>query len=773
MAKRRPYIKLDEDLVVPHILDGLDEAQSERSGWLSNRLARLSKLRGWKSEGARTDFEWSDQHIPVMLASSLRVKAGLHNAILGIRPVMQAKPLQRVHAQAAERVANLIDHQLFLESDGERRIETYIDQFVDDGTVFTFVPWVREKAKMVDVRTIQRPDVPLPEAMPQLLPTLIAGLSKLTQERSDGYAWSAELPSRNPTEPPSLVEIALWDDPDSDQLKIEFRWSPTVTDGPQMVVQALEDVVAPMRSENLQPITTANPFGSPWVCRLIRIDLETLLRRIDDGTYDRLDDMDVESLRSYLGPRIPKEPTQTDEDSLKAHKESLAGFETSWGLEQNQRWLTLVEWYGRWDVDDDGIEEDVIVWVLKEPKRLARVSYLTELYPGMPPQRPFGEARYVPVPQMLYGMGLPELMEGLHDFIHVVMNQTIDYGTITNAPFFFYRASSGLKPDVIRLWPGEGYPLDMPQQDVHFPSFPQRDQAWGLNMIGMGIQFLDRLTQIGPLQQGQVPTGKASALRTVGTTMAILHQGAAMPEQILRRCFHGLRQVWEHFHVLNTRFLPRHKEYLLAGKAPDAEDAYGVIEKPDEIAVPLAFDFQATLLNTNKGVMAQALQALGQMLISPLALQMGLVDKERIYNWAADLIQANQLDPARYIIKPPGTPEGPRMLWEEALQLILNGQLPAVAPLEPVQEHYQKALAFMQTDDFGLVQGESLVLFREYLKSLLMAVRQAVQAQQMAQAAQQFNQMLQQGSQPAGGAGGMGAEPPMQPEMPTQQEINQ
>jgi hypothetical protein len=185
----------------------------------------------------------------------------------------------------------------------------------------------------------------------------------------------------------------------------------------------------------------------------------------------------------------------------------------------------------------------------------------------------------------------------------------------------------------MRVKPGDWIAVDTPKEDVVPLQFPHSDQSWSFQMIALVEQMLEKLVQQGALQFGQVPQGKASALRTVGTTMAILQQGAAMPEQILRRFFLWLQQVYGQFHMLNTRFLPKEKQYLISGKPTETEDAYGIVT-PQDIAAPVSFDFGATLLNTNKGLMAQALQGLGQALFNPLAFQMGLVGPEQFFRWA-------------------------------------------------------------------------------------------------------------------------------------------
>ena len=106
-------------------------------------------------------------------------------------------------------------------------------------------------------------------------------------------------------------------------------------------------------------------------------------------------------------------------------------------------------------------------------------------------------------------------MEGLHDLLKQIVDQTIDAGTIVIVPFGFYRPSSSVKPEVMRLEPGILIPTSDPSRDISFPTIGnQPQQAMGLNMMTVLSGYEDRLTSISDLQHGRVPTGKSSALRT-------------------------------------------------------------------------------------------------------------------------------------------------------------------------------------------------------------------------------------------------------------------
>lgn len=770
--------------LVESILRQVSSWQDERADWIMRRQERYAKLRGWLESRtwSGTEVEASNQHIPIMLANKLRTDAGLYNAVMGIRPMMKSTPTQLKHQLVAERIDHLLDHQLFVDNDGERRIEKFIDQFTGDGTVFSYQPWVKERGKIYDVRTIQAPQtqdglIMDTFTLDELVKDQIGdqGFETLVSLDDKGQSWTGQYKDDDQNERECSIEVYDHaENDDTDKIDVVFEWDAMLVDGPTMIVMDLEDVVAPMRCENLQPVTAQNPTGALGVATFHKVPLDSIRRLKDQGIYDLLTDEDIDLIVPAAKAPAERQDTAHNDETLKEQKDIQTGLAPNYaGVDEEKQWVTVVQWFGCYDVNGDGLDEDVILWIIKEPKILARARYLTELYPGLPPHRPFAEARFIPIPGQLYAMGMVELMEGLHDMLHVLVNQNIDNGDMANKPIFAYRASSGFKPEVMHLSPGMGFPLDNPQQDLVFPQMPNKDQGWYFNMIGLGMQFMEKLVQISPLQMGQVPQGKASALRTVGTTMAILQQGAAMPEQILRRLLNGLKDVVGQFHMLNTRFLPPKKRFLVTGRPLDSEEAYGVIDDRKDISIPIAFNFQATLLNTNKGMVSQALMGIGQALFSPIMFQMKLVSPEQMYNWARDVVQANQLDPARYIQRPAGVSDLPKLMAEEAIMAILQGQLPTdTQPEEPIEEHFQKLVKYFQSDEFGYMHGGKELLFKQYIQHVQQLLQEQMQQQQLMQHAQQFNTML--GQQAGGGTGGQqgtGEVPPMQPEMGTQQEL--
>ena len=287
---------------------------------------------------------------------------------------------------------------------------------------------------------------------------------------------------------------------------------------------------------------------------------------------------------------------EEQKDALQGHTEQK---DQPKGAESHKP-LTRLMCFDCFDINDDGLDEDVIFWMILETKTLLRAKYLTQMFPMEPPRRPLAEAQLFTVPGRRSGIGLLEMMEGMHDLIKQFFDQGGDAGTLANAPFGFYRASSNMRPENIALEPGQLYPLTDPKNDVSFPTLGNQNQAFMFNMVNLLTQMEEKLTNIGELQLGRVPQGKASALRTVAGMQTVLAQGDARPERVLRRFFLGLTQIWENFHGLNEVFLPPQKRFMLCGPIDPRKDPYATVESPTAIKGKFRFTFSANVLNTSK-----------------------------------------------------------------------------------------------------------------------------------------------------------------------------
>ena len=678
-----------------------------------------------------------------MMIAKLKTEGTLQNALKSLRPMMQAKANQRRNNGKEQSINRLLDFQFFIENDGEGIIDAAVSNFVSDEAVFLFSQWVKETQIIHDVRVLPGLD-PNQDEISQLLmhlqdifPTQIAQAMK----DEDGYRWEVTFEDDN--KDLRTAEVCFYD---TDDGKIEAAIvKPAIThDGPVVRVLDFEDVSFPVRSENLQPPSPSNPNGAPYFDISFTVNIDTIKRRVADHTYDLVTDEDMEKIEQS----VSSAGSDSDQDLEKQQKDEHEGVIVSSAGREDREGVMR---FGRFDVNGDGLDEDVIVWLLLDSKIVVKAALLTEIYPGLPIRRPISHQSFIPTPNRVYGMSQDELLEALQDMNQVLMNQHIDWGTLTNTPFFVYRLSSGMKDEKILIEPGMGLGLDNPQTDFQIPVWPQKDSTYALNTMTLLQQFVQDIRGFSDMSaSGRVPAGKASAMRNVGTTTALLAQADVRSEQVLRRLFSAFKGVFAMMHRLDRRYLPDKKEIRILGQDAQGEDAYTEVERK-ELDAEVDFEFKATLMNTNKEALALALEKAIALTFTPLAMQMGVFTVEKGYNLLRDEYKALDLDPDLYIQRPPDPMPGPKLLAEEIISMILANEMPQGGPLEAPQEHLMKLAQFMQSDNFGFMN----VTQAQILKQWMLQVQQMMLQQQMMM--QAMGQFAGEGKPGGGGNGAQSA----------------
>lgn len=703
------------------------------------RMERRAKLMGWLPN---KDWPWPNSAnfwVATMLIAKLKTEGTLQNALKSIRPMMKAKANQRVNKAKEEKITRILDYQFFVENRGDKIIDGGVSNFTSDEAVYLFTQWVKETQTIHDVRVLQGVDesAGIAEQMLANLQILFRG-EMIAQRMTDDDGWDWEVTLKDGGDV-RIASVKFYDTADQ---KIEacIVKPATTHDGPVIRVLDFEDVTFPVRSENLQPPSPSNPNGAPYFDVRFTVNLDTIKRRMEDKTYDLMTEDDwkaIQQSKSGAG-------SGDDQDLEKQQKDELEGTTVS-EMEREDRELLLR--FGRHDVNGDGLEEDVIIHFFKDSKIVAKVVLLTEAYPGLPIRRPISDESFIPTTNRVLGMSQDELLEALQDMNQVLMNQHIDWGTLTNTPFFTYRNSSGLKDEKIIIEPATGIGLDDPN-DLVFPQMPQKDSTYALNTMTLLQQFVQDLRGFSDMSaSGRVPAGKASALRNVGTVGALLGQADVRSEQILRRLFACFKYTYLMMHRLNRRYLPDKKEVRIMGQAEAGQEAYIEIDRSD-LEADVDFEFDATLLNTNKELLSQAINEALALVVTPLALQMGIVTPQQVYNLFRDKLKAVDLDPDTYLTKPPEMMPGPKLLAEEVLSLIIANRVPEGGPAEQPQEHLMKLNKFMEDPlKMGLLNPAQSAILGNWIAKVEMAM---MQQQMMMQAAAQF----------AGKQGGPGGEAP-------------
>lgn len=734
--RKRDSAKVDREKIAQRIEEFYKKDNEDRSDEVEARLQRHAKYRMWR-EGK--DWPWenaSDSAIPDMMTASMRLQDTLHNAVMSQRPPIQSKSVRQGtdNKEREEKINHLLDWQFFEEQPGEQIVGRLAEEFVNEGVYTVYTPWVEDRRVTVSVKVYD--PIPADQLPIDYFMGLVQGMFpgyELTP-KNDGWDWKARLVSLDGKG--DQRGSASFYTRDTGEVEMEYEKEVEMFNGPRAIVKSWQDVLYPARCENLQIKSPSNPYGASHVILRDYPSVDEIRRLHDQGYYDLMTEEDAKKF-GITNMDTSYQESEEQKDTMQGKTEQS---EKPKGAESHKQ-LTRLVVFDCFDLNGDGMDEDVMFWFILETKTLLKAKYLTQMYPMNPPKRPLAEAQLFPVGGRRDAIGLLEMMEGLHDLMKQLMDQGIDAGTLANAPFGFYRAASNMRPEVIRLWPGELYPLNDPQGDVNFPQMGDRNQSFTINMVTMLHQMEERLTTIGELQLGRVPQGKASALRTVAGMQTVLAQGDARPERVLRRFFMGLTQIWENFHALNEIFLPDEKRFMLCGYIDPRKDPYATVKK-SEIRGKYRFVFSQNALNTSKEALQGALQQMMGAFVSPLAIQLGISKPDGIYRLMRDWGRSLGPDPDRYISPPtPGAMEPP-IDFETAVLLIMEGTLPRGTPMEGTQAHFQKLQEFAQSDEFGYIPQESIPLYRAYLQQVaeLMAQEQAAMALQ--QAAGQFGDQM-------------------------------
>jgi len=751
---RRKSLSFDRQKIVQRVVDFYERDREHNETDRDLRLQREAKLRLWRSGSSWPWPDASDVAMPDMLEKSLRTQDTLHNAVMSRRPTVNAKSIHKADKDKEGKVDSLIDYQIFEEQPGESIIGELASAFVDEGVFTAYVPWVREKRDIVMTQRFERiPDEVSPgeyflSIIRQIFPNGIA----LPTNASNPWDWEVMLnDEETEDDAPDRVKLSFYTEPGTRRIEVVRKANVVVYDGPRIIPMEYDDVFYPPRAGNLQIPGPSNPRGASHVILRLTPSVDSIRRLAKSGYYDLATKEDLD--------KLPNVADQTpDEEKREKFRDDIQGISDGdrTAKPAGHRTVTLLLCFDMFDIDGDGIEEDVVWWVTQNPQILLKAVPLTVAFPSNPPRRPLAEAAMLPVRGRRAGISMPELTEGLHDAMKAVLDQTIDAGTLQNSPWGFYRQSGSLNPRVITMSPGELYPLPDPQRDVHFPTFTNNAIAFGANVLTLLGDMQDRVTMVSELELGRVPAGKSAALRTASGIAQLSAKGEARPERILRRFFNGITQIWALVHEQNMHFLPEKKKIRIIGIGSADEDPYQEISDKFEISGKFHFKFSANVFNASKEALQQGLGALLSIYFNPLAFQMGVMQPDGAYRLLRDYGDALGQDSDRYLKPPSPGAHRPRITAEEAIEAILNGQVPDGNPAEEGGwvEHFEKLNAFAESDQFGYLDPQQVeLLFKPYAAKVMEQANAQLQQMRTLEAAGEFSQQQGRGEpgRPAGG----------------------
>lgn len=235
-------------------------------------------------------------------------------------------------------------------------------------------------------------------------------------------------------------------------------------------------------------------------------DIEALR---DRKVYGALTDEGIKHIRDGISDSIKQ--------SLGVIHAHTAGFEPTFAQESSHP-IRLVECYMHWRINGE-IKDSVFVIEFESGVYLSGKP-LTAVNPLG--RRPWVIEPFIRRVGRPHGIGLPEAMRGLAKELDAIHNQRIDAGTMGIAPFGFYRAASGLKPEKIQIGPGVMIPVD-DTNDVKIAQF-QNNLVASFQEERIIIEYIEKLVGASAYQMGRESDIVKSRATATGT-MAIIAQG--------------------------------------------------------------------------------------------------------------------------------------------------------------------------------------------------------------------------------------------------------
>ena len=162
------------------------------------------------------------------------------------------------------------------------------------------------------------------------------------------------------------------------------------------------------------------------------------------------------AVSKLLGPSKESVSSVSIEGEIDEVKKARAGIEYK-ALEtvDSTKPIPFWELHVKYDVDEDGEEDDIIIVIHYESGIIMDAIY-NPLFGNF---RPFEKFIFYPVEYSQDGEGVCQILEAIQEEINTLGNQRIDRVTEINCPVFFIRSGSGLE-GLKKITPGKVYIVD-------------------------------------------------------------------------------------------------------------------------------------------------------------------------------------------------------------------------------------------------------------------------------------------------------------------------
>ena len=304
------------------------------------------------------------------------------------------------------------------------------------------------------------------------------------------------------------------------------------------------------------PYETSNLETCPIITHRIDMNVNDLRKQQIAGFYRDVDVLPSQStpneVRSEMNKLEGVEPSQANYDTtlLEFHVElDLEGFE-----------------HTDEDGEETGIKLPYIVTICEDMNLILSIrrNYRED-------SEEFQKIEYFVHYKFLpgfgfYGLGLIDTIGGLATTATASLRQLIDAGTLSNLPAGFKARGLRVRDDADPLQPGEFRDVDAPGGAIRDSLMPlpfKGPDTTLFQLLGFVVDAAQRFATITDMKVGD---GNQQA--AVGTTVALLEQGARVMSAIHKRLHYAMRKEFKILARVMHEFLPQEYPYDVAGATP-------------------------------------------------------------------------------------------------------------------------------------------------------------------------------------------------------------
>lgn len=710
-----------------------EEAEELAKIILSDHLAAIDDRTEWESRLVEweeqlhgimppKDFPWpgaANFHVPLTMMGVETYKPRLIEAVMGNEPPIQVVPVDSTDETRRDRVELFLNWAIRTEMDIRPTVAESAHLFMIPGTVFAKTTWEANRRHRSYTR-----EFPLGTPLDEIMTSLWGDKRPDDLEQVPGKPrWHGTIATTPRSGGPLDVEFTLKFLPDGVQVMVEEEYT---QERPDVSLIDAPDFIAPAKGgSDIQKL--------PW-CQHRLWQFESDLRRLAaQGRYDK----DVVEELLKVNEQPSGDLNQQDTVQYRETQANLEGIEDQGASNVRQSQYEILEDYRYYDINDDGVDEHVITWYAKDlPGKVLGWDLVDNVYAHG--RRPFRAGRFYALPFRLYGLSFAEVIRGIQDEANTMHNQRVDYGTIQNLPFFFYRASSTLAPFPARLRPGEGVPIDNPATDINIPHW-QGSPAFGQQEEALLLQYWERVTGLTDLSLGRQPT-RVGATRTAAGTSQLLSESGLRQKTALEEFQRFWTGIFEDVLALYQEYLPAGKEFRVTGRLPE------YIRLKDRSEIQGRYDIRLTMTTQtmNRVVAREDATTVLQALLNPGFMMVGMVGLKGIQRALGDFLRAYGKDPDAYL-EPRAAPKSPE---EELATLVSGGEIKPVAG-EDIQHHLQAhQQQLMDPLARNVLRPDGVAKLERHVQETVMLAQSMLLAQQMNQSKPGAQQSQQPGGPP-------------------------